>query len=69
MRWERGSATCNLLEPEKGQVVDATANTTRKTKGYALCNAVGELKILSNGIEEGVECGVRVGICSRRLEL
>jgi hypothetical protein len=58
----------NILKPGKWELVYALPDPSRETKGYALCDAVGKLGVLANGVEEGIECwmGVDVG-CGKRL--
>ena len=56
-----GGTVGDVLQPAEGEIADALAHTPRETKGDVCCDAVGELGVLADGVEEGVESGVGDG--------
>jgi len=58
----------DILKPGKWELVYASPNPSRETKGYAFCDAVGKLSVLANGVEKGIKCwmGAAAGSGLRR---
>lgn len=49
-----GGSSGDILEPRKGKIVDTAADTTGESERYAICDAMGELHVLTDDIEEGI---------------
>lgn len=61
------SAAGDILKPGKWELVYASPDSSRETEGYALCDALGKLGVLANGVKKGIECWMGAAGCGERL--